>query len=106
MALEDNFLRLDPYNFDTKEEHNRFWADYEERDNMMKITQREKDVLKLLYLPNREIADRLCISEGTVKTHIIALAYKLHSTAGRTHILVRAIKNGIVALDELIDEEY
>lgn len=25
MALEDNFLRLDPYNFDTEEEYNEFY---------------------------------------------------------------------------------
>lgn len=27
MASEDNFLRLDPYNFDTEEEFNKFYND-------------------------------------------------------------------------------
>ncbi|MCM1338774.1 MAG: hypothetical protein NC191_03790 [Muribaculaceae bacterium] len=27
MAFEDNFLRLDPYNFDTEEEFNEFYND-------------------------------------------------------------------------------
>lgn len=68
----------------------------------MKITNREKDVLRLLCLSNKEIADRLCISTGTVKTHIGALFEKFDCETNRTKILIQAIKKGVVELDELI----
>jgi LuxR family maltose regulon positive regulatory protein len=43
------------------------------------ITAREQDVLRLLSqgLSNREIADRLCVSLGTVKTHLANIYAKL-----------------------------
>ena len=34
------------------------------------LTEREKQVLKLLCLPNSEIAQRLCITAITVKSHV------------------------------------
>ena len=43
------------------------------------ITAREQEVLRLLSegLSNREIADRLCVSVGTIKTHLTNIYGKL-----------------------------
>lgn len=47
---------------------------------LAKLSERERDVLALLAqgLPNREIAQRLSISEPTVKTHVAHILTKLH----------------------------
>ena len=46
---------------------------------IQELTPREQEVFQLLAegLTNREIADRLCISEGTVKTHVKHLFERL-----------------------------
>ncbi|HUG48074.1 MAG TPA: response regulator transcription factor [Candidatus Limnocylindria bacterium] len=48
--------------------------------NMAKLSERERDVLALLAegLTNREIGERLFISEATVKTHVGHVLTKLH----------------------------
>ena len=55
------------------------------------LTEREKDILHLLALglSNREMAERLVISEGTVKSHVHNLIGKLGAQS-RTHVLARA----------------
>jgi DNA-binding NarL/FixJ family response regulator len=62
-------------------------------------TPRERDVLHLLAegLPNKTIADRLAISEHTVKFHVNALMGKLGAQS-RTEAVVRAIRLGWLAL--------
>ena len=63
------------------------------------LTRREFDVLRLLAegLPNKIIADRLQISEHTVKFHVNALMAKLHAQS-RTEAVVRAIRAGVLPL--------
>jgi DNA-binding NarL/FixJ family response regulator len=66
---------------------------------MYQITPRELDVLRLLAegLPNKIIADRLHISEHTVKFHVNALMEKLQAQS-RTEAVVRAIRGGVLPL--------
>lgn len=63
------------------------------------LTRREFDVLRLLAegLPNKIIADRLQISEHTVKFHVNALMEKLQAQS-RTEAVVRAIRGGLLPL--------
>lgn len=46
----------------------------------MRLTQREKEILKLLYkgFNSSKIADKLCIARCTAKTHITNILDKLH----------------------------
>jgi DNA-binding NarL/FixJ family response regulator len=61
------------------------------------LTKREIDVLQLLAYgkQNHEIAKILCVSEGTVKTHIHNILQKLGVT-DRTQAAVMAIRQKIV----------
>jgi two-component system, NarL family, response regulator LiaR len=61
------------------------------------VTEREMDVLRLVAegLSNREIAEKLVISEKTVKTHISSLLSKL-GQEDRTRLAIYAIKKGLV----------
>jgi two-component system response regulator NreC len=65
-----------------------------------RLTDREREVLQLIAEghSSREIAERLCISEKTVRTHRANLMGKLdlHSTAELTQY---AIHKGLVSLD-------
>lgn len=62
------------------------------------LTERELEVLRLVAegLSNREIAERLVISEKTVKTHISSLLGKLN-LADRTRLAIYALKHGLAA---------
>ena len=61
------------------------------------LTERENQVLKLLAvgMSNREIGDRLVISEATVKFHVRNLRDKLE-VRRRTQIVHTATRQGIV----------
>jgi two-component system, NarL family, response regulator LiaR len=61
------------------------------------LTERELDVLKLIAsgLTNSQIADKLVISENTVKGHVSNILSKLH-VADRTQVAVYAWQRGIV----------
>jgi two-component system, NarL family, nitrate/nitrite response regulator NarL len=63
------------------------------------LTPRELEVLRLLAegLPNKTIAQRLDISEHTVKFHVNALLGKL-GVASRTEAVVRATRLGLIFL--------
>ncbi len=66
------------------------------------LTERELDVLKLVSqgLSNREIADRLVITERTVCTHVSNILTKLH-LASRTQAALFALKEGLSSLDDV-----
>lgn len=61
------------------------------------LTARELDVVKCLAqgLNNREIAERLVISETTVKTHISSILSKLH-LADRTQVALWAVREKLM----------
>jgi len=65
------------------------------------LTDREIDVLKLIAqgMTNQEIADRLILSEWTVRTHVSDILSKLHLT-NRTQAALYALRKGIADLKE------
>jgi two-component system, NarL family, response regulator LiaR len=64
------------------------------------LTEREDDVLKLLALglSNQDIADKLFISERTVRTHVSNILMKLH-LANRTQAALHAWREGMLPQD-------
>jgi DNA-binding NarL/FixJ family response regulator len=64
-----------------------------------KLTPREQEVLRLVSggLGNKEIAERLSISEHTVKFHISSVLGKLGS-ASRTEAVSQGIKQGLIPI--------
>jgi NarL family two-component system response regulator LiaR len=65
------------------------------------LTERELDVLKLIAsgLTNSQIAEKLVISENTVKGHVSNILSKLH-VADRTQVAVYAWQRGLVHRDQ------
>jgi NarL family two-component system response regulator LiaR len=65
------------------------------------LTQREVEVLRLVAqgLENSEIAEKLVISEATVRTHVSNITSKLH-VASRTQAALYALREGIASLEE------
>lgn len=63
------------------------------------LTPRELQVLELVAegLPNKAIAERLGISDQTVKFHVAAIGGKL-GAANRTDAVRRAVRRGLIAL--------
>jgi len=61
-----------------------------------KLTQREVEVLRLIArgLSNADIADRLFLSDGTVRNHVSAILAKL-GVSDRTQAAVIAIQHGL-----------
>lgn len=66
-----------------------------EAETAEQLTQREKEVLRCLTkgYTNKEIADKLFISERTVKSHINHIFRKIHVTR-RLQAILYAIENG------------
>jgi NarL family two-component system response regulator LiaR len=60
------------------------------------LTERELEVLRLIAegLNNREIAERLVISDKTVKTHVSSILSKLH-LEDRTQAAIYALRHGL-----------
>jgi NarL family two-component system response regulator LiaR len=71
--------------------------DNEEQPLFTELTDRELDVLKLIAngLTNSQIAEKLVISENTVKGHVSNILSKLH-LADRTQVAVYAWQRGLV----------
>ena len=63
------------------------------------LTHRELEVLELLAegLPNKAIADRLGISDQTVKFHIASIMGKL-GASNRVETVRRAVRRGLISL--------
>jgi DNA-binding NarL/FixJ family response regulator len=63
------------------------------------LTPREVEVLELLAegLPNKSIAERLRISDQTVKFHVASISGKL-GAANRTDAVRRAVRRGLITL--------
>ncbi|MFN8595387.1 MAG: response regulator transcription factor [Anaerolineae bacterium] len=70
-----------------------------DEEPLEQLTDREEEVLKLVAagLANKEIAQQLSLSEGTVKNHISAILAKLHAN-DRTQAVLTALKRGLVDL--------
>jgi len=64
------------------------------------LTEREVEVLRLVAqgLSNDEIAEKLVVSERTVRTHVSHILDKLH-LANRTQMALYAVREGIAKLD-------
>lgn len=64
------------------------------------LTEREIDVLKLIAAgnANKQIADKLFISEATVKSRVTNILSKLGAN-DRAHAVTIGLKRGIIALD-------
>jgi len=71
-----------------------------ERVSRSQLSSRELEVLRLMVggRRNREIAQSLDISEGTVKLHVSSILGKL-SASDRTEAVTRALQRGIVQLE-------
>jgi two-component system, NarL family, response regulator LiaR len=66
------------------------------------LTERETEVLRLisLGLANKEVARRLGIGDGTVKTHVSSVLGKL-GVQSRTQAALHAVRIGLVSPDEI-----
>ena len=65
------------------------------------LSNRELDILKLIYFEPEEIAERLSISTLTVKSYLQHLRVKLASNK-RHKIVITALKQGLIKIDEFI----
>jgi DNA-binding NarL/FixJ family response regulator len=72
-------------------------AQHQPKSLVEPLTERELEVLRAIAagLSNREIADQLVITEGTVKNHVSNLIAKLN-VRDRTQALIRAKELGLV----------
>ena len=71
-----------------------------DQDKIAILSNRELDVLKLVAAgyANKDISDKLCISERTVKNHL-SNVFKKIDCSDRTQAAVFCIRNGLVGLD-------
>ena len=76
-------------------------VDHPSEDWLSDLSERELDVLRLIArgMSNKEIANELVISEGTVKSHVSNILSKLH-LAHRTQAALYALKRKLVPLDD------
>jgi DNA-binding NarL/FixJ family response regulator len=74
--------------------------DIEAQQFLSRLTPREREILAALGdgLSDREIAERLCISTETVRTHFVNILGKLGLNS-RLQALVFAVRQGIVKID-------
>jgi DNA-binding NarL/FixJ family response regulator len=79
--------------------HNRSPDSLDDTEVEEPLTSREIQVLTLLAegLPNKAIANRLGISDQTVKFHVASVSGKLGAT-NRTDAVRRAVRRGLIAL--------
>jgi DNA-binding NarL/FixJ family response regulator len=74
-------------------------ADHDDEAIVEPLTPREVQVLELLAegLPNKAIAERLEISDQTVKFHVASISGKL-GAVNRTDAVRRAVRRGLITL--------
>jgi NarL family two-component system response regulator LiaR len=72
-------------------------APAKEADSLDELTEREREVLGLLGLgmSNKELANKISVSEKTVKAHVSSILNKLN-LPGRTHAALYASRRGLV----------
>jgi DNA-binding NarL/FixJ family response regulator len=90
--------RLDPAVTATVMQHFRHHrVDVRSTDDVDQLTERERTVLLHLArgLSNREIAEALVVSPGTVKTHVATVLAKL-GVRDRTQAVIRAYESGLM----------
>ena len=73
--------------------------------DIAKLTPRERDIFALLGMgmTNRQIAERLCLTEGTVRNHVSTLLAHLHLEHRTEAALVAnhaRFRLGLTALDD------
>jgi DNA-binding NarL/FixJ family response regulator len=74
------------------------WTEPVPHEPRYALTHREFEVLHLIAdgLANREIGERLFLSEETVKSHVKTLLEKLHARS-RAHAVAIALRGGLMA---------
>ncbi len=74
---------------------------YQAQESQAELSEREVDVLRLVAqgLSNRQIAERLFLSEGTVKIHVSHIMSKLELER-RTELVRYALSRGLVPLEQ------
>jgi two-component system, NarL family, nitrate/nitrite response regulator NarL len=70
-----------------------------EADKVATLTDRERQVIRLIGegLKNKEIADRMCISEATVRHHLTSVFNKL-GVSDRLELVIYAYQHGLAEL--------
>ena len=84
-------------------EHDRSPVPHAEKErDKESLTKRQSEVLSLLALglPNKVIAHRLNVSEGTVKLHMYAV-FRALSCRNRTEAVLKAVRRGLVSSKSL-----
>lgn len=69
----------------------------------MKLTSREREILKLMTFSNQYIAKKLNIQLSTVKAHVHNILLKM-DCVDRANCLVKAIKMGIISVFEVSND--
>ena len=66
------------------------------------LSSQEIAILKLLAsgMSNKSIADKLCMSEITIKNYLVNLYNKIN-VSSRTQAIITALKRGIISLEEI-----
>ncbi len=70
----------------------------------MNLTKREREFLTLSALPVNEVANRMGISKATVFSHLANISYKFPEHPNKFCILLEAVKQGVITLDEIVTE--
>lgn len=68
------------------------------------LTEREKEIAKLLFYPFKEIGEKLFISPYTVISHVNAM-YLLTNTHNRHQLLIKLLKMREIKLKEIEYEQ-
>ena len=66
----------------------------------MILTEREKDVLKLLYLSEKQIGEKLYIAPTTVRSHKKQIYQKLY-VHNSTQAIIAALKKRIITIEDI-----